>query len=576
MIPHKQHSTLPLCQYEPPIWLGTPSLNNTYSIELMQSGSVIHQQSINKHNYYIIQRHNTDKQYNTIFIPDGTVSRQHAVLLYDSDHSLYIYDCGSTHGTVLNKQNIRRNEYIRVYGGDHLRFGLSNILCVIESSNDETRPIIQITQPSVNSEFNDKLQQKLQQSRSVLKSNHKQLSTVNVSVNNTANNGNDNEVENDDSTNTTASALYVLDDGAYALRAGVSVTTAQQRVYDTYKNKLNKLTQSQTDIDRLNEKQDQQHGELTDGQQRALQSHTNKLQGLCSELQQCEEQLLNIFNAGGLQSLNNAYNNDSDDDDYFDRTQTNTVKQTQAHTITDDIEYNITQLNTIESLQQIMKQFEHKRNLLRNNLRDIAVQQHTTIDTTSDTLDNYMQYVNQLTYHQRKHTIKHELQVYQSQYIECDNKLKQLQAEQRSRAIIQQYHQQCPSLTQSTNTVSPTNKPIVWPKSHDNSANNSTAPAPAPTHTSANVSHHDDGSESFLTPSAFNKLSNNLQPNELHAKLDSQRNKYDVHKRIKLQGNSDIVIDSNQLGESITAINWQKPVDQDGTGRISLNDKYGY
>jgi protein phosphatase 1D len=111
-----KESSIPL-PYKEPKWSGIP--NETYSFEVLKSGKILENVSLNSKPFYVFGRLSTCD----IHMTHPTISRYHAVLQYRSQESennpigFYIYDLGSTHGTFLNKNRIKSNMFVRVQVG---------------------------------------------------------------------------------------------------------------------------------------------------------------------------------------------------------------------------------------------------------------------------------------------------------------------------------------------------------------------------------------------------------------------------------------------------------------------------
>ena len=62
-----------------------------------------------------------------------STSRLHAVLQFgNQERRIFIFDCGSTHGTYLNKRRVPAKSYVQLHVGDQIRFGESSrvhVLC---------------------------------------------------------------------------------------------------------------------------------------------------------------------------------------------------------------------------------------------------------------------------------------------------------------------------------------------------------------------------------------------------------------------------------------------------------------
>ena len=119
---------------EPP-WGGVgESSDPPYSLTILKDGIVKDTVDLSKKSRYVFGRnHDCDIQ-----IEHPSCSRYHAVLQYcvvEKDmrkKGFYIYDTGSTHGTVLNKVKVKPKVYNRVRVGYQLKFGGSTRLYIIE------------------------------------------------------------------------------------------------------------------------------------------------------------------------------------------------------------------------------------------------------------------------------------------------------------------------------------------------------------------------------------------------------------------------------------------------------------
>lgn len=60
-----------------------------------------------------------------------SISRQHAVIQNRDTGETFLYDLGSTHGTMVNKRPIKGKSYFPLRIGDVVRFGQSTRLFVV-------------------------------------------------------------------------------------------------------------------------------------------------------------------------------------------------------------------------------------------------------------------------------------------------------------------------------------------------------------------------------------------------------------------------------------------------------------
>merc|ERR1712127_784383 len=68
-----------------------------------------------------------------------SISRQHAVLQFRDNTSVYLYDLNSTHGTFINKRRIPPHTYAEIHVGDLLSFGASTRKYILDGP-EELRP----------------------------------------------------------------------------------------------------------------------------------------------------------------------------------------------------------------------------------------------------------------------------------------------------------------------------------------------------------------------------------------------------------------------------------------------------
>ena len=121
-----------------PVWGGVAEHSDPpYSLTVLKDGIVKETVDLSKKSRYIFGR-NDDCDVQT---EHPSCSRYHAVLQYclvEKDmrkKGFYIYDTGSTHGTILNKVKIKAKIYNRVRVGYQLKFGGSTRLYIIEVIN---------------------------------------------------------------------------------------------------------------------------------------------------------------------------------------------------------------------------------------------------------------------------------------------------------------------------------------------------------------------------------------------------------------------------------------------------------
>ncbi|PIM97921.1 hypothetical protein CDL12_29607 [Handroanthus impetiginosus] len=103
--------------YAIPAWSGAPV--HHFFLEVLKDGSIIDQYDVNKKGAYMFGRVDICD----FVLEHPTISRFHAVLQFRSDGGAYLYDLGSTHGTFINKKQVKKRVYVDLHVGDVIRFG---------------------------------------------------------------------------------------------------------------------------------------------------------------------------------------------------------------------------------------------------------------------------------------------------------------------------------------------------------------------------------------------------------------------------------------------------------------------
>lgn len=124
--------TFPEIPYKEPAWSGIP--DEPYYLELLKGGCIKSTKYLTDKPYYLFGRlPNCD-----IVMEHPSISRYHAIIQYKaseagkSDKGYYLYDLGSTHGTVVNKIQIEPKRYYRLRVGYVIKFGGSTRLYILQ------------------------------------------------------------------------------------------------------------------------------------------------------------------------------------------------------------------------------------------------------------------------------------------------------------------------------------------------------------------------------------------------------------------------------------------------------------
>ncbi|KAF4375927.1 hypothetical protein F8388_010069 [Cannabis sativa] len=120
--------------YTIPSWSEAPGHN--FYFEVLKEGSIIDQFDVYDKGAYMFGRVDLCD-----FVLDHpTISRFHAVLQFKKSGEAYIYDLGSTHGTFINKNQVKKKSYVDLHVGDVVRFGQSSRLYIFQGPTDLMPP----------------------------------------------------------------------------------------------------------------------------------------------------------------------------------------------------------------------------------------------------------------------------------------------------------------------------------------------------------------------------------------------------------------------------------------------------
>jgi len=110
-------------RYKLPGWSKEPQLENC-ALEVHKSGKKIGTITrCSRNKAVIFGRH---KDFADIILQHPSISRRHAVLLHGKSGNMYVMDCGSSHGTFVNKRKLQKETREVLQEGDTLKFGASS------------------------------------------------------------------------------------------------------------------------------------------------------------------------------------------------------------------------------------------------------------------------------------------------------------------------------------------------------------------------------------------------------------------------------------------------------------------
>jgi len=119
--------------YEMPEWSGTPSAKDfPYTLEVLKTGTIVDTIDLAGRELFMIGKM-ADKCDYTLEHP--SISRQHVAIQFKADGVAYIYDL-STHGTRVNKRQLRSRVYAKLSVGDVIQLGQSSRLLIFQGPEE--------------------------------------------------------------------------------------------------------------------------------------------------------------------------------------------------------------------------------------------------------------------------------------------------------------------------------------------------------------------------------------------------------------------------------------------------------
>ncbi|KAI9154324.1 hypothetical protein LWI28_024443 [Acer negundo] len=362
-----QQSSVP---YTIPEWSGIPC--HRFYFEVLKDGSIMDQFDVYKKGAYMFGRVDLCD----FVLEHPTISRFHAVIQFRKRGAAYIYDVGSTHGTFVNKNQIKKRVYVDLHVGDVIRFGQSSRLYIFQGPS-ELMPVekdLKIIRES-------KMQQEMidrEDSLRRARMNSSLADGISWGM------GEDaiEEAEDDD------------DEVTWQTYKG-QLTEKQEKTREKIIKRTEKIAHMKKEIDLIRAK-DISQGGLTQGQQTQIARNEQRMTQIMEELENLEETLNesiresigarsgNISHGGRKGAAEDDEDFSSDDDEFYDRTKKKPLTQNAGEN--QIVETADTLLDKRDAL---MKEFEDKKESLEREKNKMASE--TAVENEAgDALDAYM------------------------------------------------------------------------------------------------------------------------------------------------------------------------------------------
>ncbi|CAM0914152.1 unnamed protein product [Alopecurus aequalis] len=130
----EQQQPRPRPPYAIPDWSAAPS--HPFFLEVIKSGQSFEKLDVSKKGAYMFGRIDLCD----FVLEHPSISRFHAVLQFRNDGEVFLYDLGSTHGSSINKTQIKKKIYTKIHVGDIIRFGQSSRLYLFQGPSELMPP----------------------------------------------------------------------------------------------------------------------------------------------------------------------------------------------------------------------------------------------------------------------------------------------------------------------------------------------------------------------------------------------------------------------------------------------------
>ncbi|CAA6672469.1 unnamed protein product [Spirodela intermedia] len=355
--------------YVIPPWSEPPG--NPFHFEILKDGSIIGQLDVSEKGAYMFGRVDLCD----FVLEHPTISRFHAVLQFRKDSEAFIYDLGSTHGTFVNKNQIRKKSFTEVHVGDIIRFGQSSRLYIFQGPS-ELMPL----EGDLKKLRNAKLLEEMHDREASLS-----RARVEASMKDGISWGMAEDAIEDISENDAEEVTWQTYRG--------QLTERQEKTRSKIIKRMEKVANMRKEIDSIRAK-DISQGGLTQGQQTQIARNEQRMAQIMEELDSLEETLnesiqesigARVKTYGKKKGTTQDEDEDvilSDDDEFYDRTKKPQLKKSGEQQIVETAE------TLLDKKEILVKQMEEKTNLLQEeNSKMVSATQGLE---EGDELDAYM------------------------------------------------------------------------------------------------------------------------------------------------------------------------------------------
>ncbi|XP_019627534.1 PREDICTED: kanadaptin-like [Branchiostoma belcheri] len=127
----------PPLPYKEPAWSSVP--DKPYSLEVLKNGCIVSKLELTGKPFYVFGRLDSCD----VTLEHPSLSRYHAVVQFrgegdgERERGFYLYDLGSTHGTWMNKMEVKPKVYYRLRVGYMIKFGGSSRMYILQGPDED-------------------------------------------------------------------------------------------------------------------------------------------------------------------------------------------------------------------------------------------------------------------------------------------------------------------------------------------------------------------------------------------------------------------------------------------------------
>ncbi|ESQ47146.1 hypothetical protein EUTSA_v10027659mg [Eutrema salsugineum] len=382
--------------YTIPEWSGPPC--HKFQLEVLKEGAIVEKLEVYEKGAYLFGRDSICD----FSLEHPSISRFHAVIQYKRSGAAYLFDLGSTHGTLINKNKVDKRLYVDLHVGDVIRFGGSTRLYIFQGPSELMPPekdwqlIREAKQRLAMSEREASLRRARQQAS--------MADGVSWGM------GEDAIEEEEDDVEEITWQTYTGE-----------LTPKQEKTKEKVLKRLEKIGHMKKEIAAIRAK-DISQGGLTQGQQTQIARNEQRTAELLEELESLEETLNDSIRESLGAKTGRKPNGkkkgpaeeeedfSSDEDDFYDRTKKkpSTKKGSESQTVE-------TVDSLLEKRDKVLKEIEEKNKQLsaeKNKMETETVAENAS----GDALDAYMTGLSTTLVQDKTAQIQQELSALQSEF----------------------------------------------------------------------------------------------------------------------------------------------------------------